>query len=563
MLRSIGQWLDQRWPFSSLTRLTLEEEIPGGARFAYTLGSGTLIVFLLQAVTGIMQLFFYVPATDYAYDSISFLRTKVPFGWLIHGLHYWGANLMVVLVVLHICRVFLWGAYKRPRELTWLGGTALFLTVMAFSFTGGPLHWDQRGYWAGEVGTSIAGTAPVVGDLMKRILRGGEEMGPLTLSRFFVVHTAILPPALISLFLFHIIAMRRFGSVGPWTEAKREPKGPFWPDQVFKDAITGTAVFLLLVGLAAYLPPSYSGPADPLDTSYVPKPEWNFLFLYQALKYFQGALEPVGTMGVPAVLVLLLVLLPFIDRNPERNPFRRPVAVFCAFVLAAVITWLTIAGYRSKGFAQPGVKAKPQTSLVTRHGKDYIDIVLSVLTPETARAAEVPSALEKGAAPGAEDPDIKKMSGPPGIAAYSIGNAERGAALFRKHCSQCHGPEGVNKNPNPGSNDGKIPDLNPIDREIYSDNPDVFASHIDHFIQHGSVPEGANPVIRMPAFGDTNTLTQPQVSNIEAYILHLNGIDRAKIMNPGMRPRSFFGLLAAAYGLAALWIGGLWRRKRL
>ena len=152
MLSSIWRWLNDRWPLSALLRSGLEETIPGGSSFAYTLGSATLIVFLLQVVTGVWQLFYYVPTVDHAYDSLNYLRDDVPFGWLIHGLHYWGASAMVVLVGLHLVRVFLWGAYKRPRELTWLLGVVLLILTAGMSFSGAPLPWDERGYWAAEVG---------------------------------------------------------------------------------------------------------------------------------------------------------------------------------------------------------------------------------------------------------------------------------------------------------------------------------------------------------------------------------------------------------------------------
>jgi len=571
MLSRLMQWLEYRWPVSSVTRLMLDEEIPGGARFAYTLGSSLLIVFMLQAITGLMQLLFYTPSTEFAYDSISYLRTKVAFGWLIHGLHYWGANIMVVLVALHMARVFVWGAYKRPRELTWLAGVALLMTVMAFSFTGAPLHWDQRGYWAGEVGTSIAGTTPVVGSIMKRLMRGGEEMGQLTLSRFFVAHVAALPAALMAMFVVHIIAMRRFGASGPWpeagpkagpksgSEAKRLPKGLFWPDQVFKDSVTGSAVFILLVGLAVFLPPSYSGQADTLDTSYVPKPEWNFLFLYQALKYFQGSLEPIGTAGVPTVLILILVLLPFIDRNPERNPFRRPVAMLGAAGLAVIITWLSIAGYRSAGFAIPGSAGGTKSAQASMPETPLMGF--SPIATE-AVAAEMRLSSKTAAPRNAGQPDLSKVKGLPGRAAYIIGSAGTGAVLFKKHCMPCHGQEGVSRLPNPGSQDGKVPDLNPIDRDLLGADADTSAQNIDRFIQHGAVPEGKAPAIKMPSFGDTHTLTQQQIANIEAYVLRLNGIERAEVRNPGMEPRSFFLTLISVYALVLLWVGGSWKTGR-
>ena len=158
MLRRLWSWINVRWPVSPLLRVLFTEEFPGGPSAFYSFGSSVLFVFILQAVTGICQLFFYVPTVDHAYASLSFFRTQVPFGWLIHNLHYWGATAMVVLVLLHMMRVFLWGAYKNPRELTWLLGVVLFLLTMIMMFTGSPLPWDEKGYWATEVGTSMAGT---------------------------------------------------------------------------------------------------------------------------------------------------------------------------------------------------------------------------------------------------------------------------------------------------------------------------------------------------------------------------------------------------------------------
>ena len=460
---------------------------------------------------------------------------------------------MVALVLLHVTRVFIWGAYKKPRELTWLAGVTLLLTIMAFSFTGTPLHWDQRGYWLGRMSTSIVGTAPVFGDIMKSFLRGGEEMGQLALSRLFGLHTTILPLALVALFGIHIIAKRRFGSVGPWDERRRSFKGPFWPDQVFKDAVTGTAVFFLLIVLTVFLPPAYTGLADPLDTSYIPQPEWNFLFLYEALKYFEGKLEPVGVVGVPMVLVLILVLMPFIDRNPERDPLKRPLATAVALVLVALILALSVKGCLNPVFGRVPAEQKG----VSRDKPSEVNLVKETLSAKASEAVEPGEA----AAEKHEHMDLEK-NGQPGPAAYIIGSVDRGAAAFAKHCSSCHGPLGKSIIPNRGSQEGKVPDLNPIHRDLYDKDARTFAEIIDRFIQHGSTPAGPNPAIRMPAFGDTNTLTQQEIANIEAYILHINGIDRAQIVNPGMEPQRFFILVVIAYGLVVLLLGGLWDKKR-
>jgi len=278
--KRILRWIDERIPLTAMVRGALYEEIPGGSRYAYALGSAILFVFVLQMITGVAQLFYYVPSVDHAYDSVNYLRTEVPFGWLIHNLHFWGANAMIVLVGLHIARVFIYGAYKAPRELTWLAGVVLLLVTAGLVFTGAPLPWDEPGYWAAEVGTTIAGTVPLVGNAVKRLLRGGDVMGPLALSRMFVLHVAILPAILLGFLAILLVAFRAFGSVGPWEESKRKSAGEFWPDQAFRDTVVAVFLLLLLVSLCVYAPPPVSGPADPLDTSYIPKPEWNFLFLY-------------------------------------------------------------------------------------------------------------------------------------------------------------------------------------------------------------------------------------------------------------------------------------------
>jgi quinol-cytochrome oxidoreductase complex cytochrome b subunit len=240
-----------------LLRLGFEEEIPENASFAYIFGSTTLVALLLQVVTGICQLFYHVPTIDHAHDSLTYLRIEVPFGWLIHGLHYWGANAMVLLIGLHMVRVFIWGAYKQPRKLTWLVGISLLLVTLGISFTGPTLAWDERGLGVAEVGTSIAGTVPIIGDLVKRLLRGGEIMVQLTLSRFFILHIGILPVILIARISVHLIAFRRFGLVGPWDEAQRKHSGPFWPDQILYDTVIATLLFFIL--WATFLPSTRLG----------------------------------------------------------------------------------------------------------------------------------------------------------------------------------------------------------------------------------------------------------------------------------------------------------------
>lgn len=386
MFSRIGRWINDRWPLDALIRWSLEEEISGGTSYAYVFGSCVFIVFLLQAITGVWQLLYFVPVIDRAYSSLNYLRIEVPLGWLIHGLHYWGASAMIILVGIHISQVYIWGAYKHPRQLTWLIGVVQLILILALGFTGPILPWDERGYWEAEVGASLAGTVPVLETLARNLLLGGSSLGQMTLSRFFFLHVAILPGMLMACIGLHLVAFRRFGISGPWNEAKRERISPFWPDQVFKDAVIITAIFIILVGLAAFFRAPFSGPLDIMETFYVPKPEWYFLFFYQTLKAFHGWLEPVGTIGVPLVLTLLFIFLPFIDRSLERNPARRPTAmiVYCIFV-AGVIT-MAIIGYYSK----PVSIAEGTTGAKT--GK-------AQTTPSTLQdpPAQVPTSVKRGA----------------------------------------------------------------------------------------------------------------------------------------------------------------------
>ena len=221
-MHRIWTWINDRIPVAKVLQIGLDEEIIGGSSFFYTLGSATLFVFTLQMVTGIWQLFYYVPTVDHAYDSLNFFRLFVPYGWLIHGLHYWGATAMVILVGLHILRVFIWGAYKQPRELTWTFGVILLLLTITMSFTGAALPWDERGYWATVVGTSIAGTTPVIGTGIKYLLIGGSKIGQLTLSRFFILHTAHHSHHRVSVYYFSYRRIQEIRECGSLERRKKK-----------------------------------------------------------------------------------------------------------------------------------------------------------------------------------------------------------------------------------------------------------------------------------------------------------------------------------------------------
>jgi quinol-cytochrome oxidoreductase complex cytochrome b subunit len=210
MVSKLNRWLDERTSWRKIWETIFLRKIPK-VNWFYTLGSATLFLAANQAITGILLTIYYVPTPDHAYDSVQYITTQVPLGWLIRGLHHWGASAMIVLVVLHMLRVILYGAYKYPREVTWFTGVVLLLVVIGFGFTGYLLPWDQKAFWATTVGTRIAGTPPLIGDYLLRIIRGGAEISAVTLVRFFGTHVWVLPSLLLILIAVHLFLVIRNG----------------------------------------------------------------------------------------------------------------------------------------------------------------------------------------------------------------------------------------------------------------------------------------------------------------------------------------------------------------
>lgn len=214
MASKVGEWLDERTGWRGEWTAVFERKIPK-VNWAYTLGSATLFALLLQVATGILLTLYYVPEPQQAYASVTYISDELPFGGLIRGVHHWGASAMVLLVILHMVRVIVYGAYKYPREVTWITGIALLLITFGFAFTGYLLPWDQRAYWATVVGTRIAGVVPLVGDSIKELMLGGPEVSGLTLSRFFGAHVWVLPALAILLVGAHLFLVFRLGISAP------------------------------------------------------------------------------------------------------------------------------------------------------------------------------------------------------------------------------------------------------------------------------------------------------------------------------------------------------------
>jgi ubiquinol-cytochrome c reductase cytochrome b subunit len=334
-MRPIIDWLEHRTGIESAIKNFLYEDIPASAGWHQIIGSMAVFFFVIQVFTGAMLAFNYAPTPGEAYNSVKYIMTDLTAGPLIRGLHHWGASMMLIIVVLHMIQVFIYGAYKKPREATWMMGVTLLLITLAFGLTGYLLPWDNRAYWGTVVTTQIASQAPLAGPYLLRLLGSQGAVGNVTFSRFYALHTVLLPPLTIILIGIHIYLVRKHGvAAAPGDIA---PKRKFFPEQVFKDTVGIALAFIVLFVMAIVAKVPLERLADPTDTAYIPRPEWYFLFLFQFLKFFKGSLEVVGSVVLPGVAVLTLFLIPFIDRGPMIRLGKRTFAI--TFVLLAVIAW--------------------------------------------------------------------------------------------------------------------------------------------------------------------------------------------------------------------------------
>ena len=350
-------WLEERIPLGALVEALRHKTVPQH-RYSvwYFFGGMTLFFFLVQVVTGALLLLYYRPSASEAYESVAFIMTRVPFGWLVRSVHSWSANLMIGAAFAHLFSVAFLHAYRRPRELTWLTGILVFFITFAFGFSGYLLPWNELAFFATRVGTDMAAVVPVIGDDIVRFMRGGANVTGATLTRFFGAHVAILPAITTVLLALHLLFIQHHGmSVPPSVEGeerrtgKRVPQMPFVPHFALRDLFGWTVALALLAGLSAFYPWELGRKADPFASAPAGiKPEWYFLWMFEALKYTPATI--LGMSGELLVLVpvgagaLLLVLLPFLDPGTPKS--RRIVKAAAAFALAvmAALTLLSLLG---------------------------------------------------------------------------------------------------------------------------------------------------------------------------------------------------------------------------
>jgi ubiquinol-cytochrome c reductase cytochrome b subunit len=365
-LRAVGNWFDARLHLRAtllpMMKHPIPREIEGPVGWWYVFGSASLTLLLVQILTGVGLALVYVPAADKAYDSLLYMNYDEWLGWFLRALHYYAGSGMVVLVLAHMTQVFLHGAYKYPRELTWVLGIFLLLCTLGMFFTGQVLRWDPDAYWGLAVGGSMAGRVPVAGPWVVRMLLGGPVIGGDSLSRFFALHVFVIPGALLFFLAVHLwLVLQRGISAPPVPGEVVDPRTydehyekqlktgvPFLGDAMLKDVLFSSLAVIVVVVLAAVLgPKGPTGPPDPTLPGANPRPEWPFLWLFALLSLSPAGAETFIILVFPVILIGILFLVPFLSNRGERAPSRRPVAVLAVIVIYTVLGVLTYEGATS------------------------------------------------------------------------------------------------------------------------------------------------------------------------------------------------------------------------
>ncbi|HXT69754.1 MAG TPA: cytochrome b N-terminal domain-containing protein [Vicinamibacterales bacterium] len=505
MFAKVANWLDDRTGFRMLRRHVLDEPLPPGTGWWFTLGSLLMFGIGVQFLTGIVLALYYAPTPDHAWDSVRFITNTVRGGSFLRGLHHWGASLVVVAAVIHLCRVVFFGSYRKPREVNWIVGIVLLHVILGLGLTGYLLPWDQRAYWATVVAINISKLTPGVGEMAAAFLRGGPDVGALTLTRWYAVHVLVLPPLLVGLVAVHLYLMRRQGISGPVTP-KPGRSEMFFPYQAARDLTAAIVAGLLLAVLAYKGAPPLEPPADPTSSGYIPRPDWYFLGLFQLLKYFPGKWEVVGALFIPGLVMTFLALLPWLDRGRTREA-RRRLSVLLPFTAGlTVVVALTLMGardlpaqggsgspwnireiggaalvesgdrcikcHRPEGVASPveaGRIGKPATWL-EMHIADPEVIAPGVREAPQSNQGEIRSILAALA---------KMRAGPPPVVDAAT---KKTYLLFSKFCINCHTVDGA------GGKEG--PDLTHVGRKLD-------AAVIEQRIND---PAAVDPMAEMPSF---------------------------------------------------------------
>lgn len=372
-LRELWMWFNDRSAIVESVTPTLNHPVPPRLGWWYVFGSATLTAFIIQVVTGIFLASMYVTSPDGAYQSVKYITEVAPVGNLIRGLHYFGASAMVLLVVVHLCRVFLMAAYKFPRELNWLTGTLLLALTLGMGFTGQLLRWDQNAIWSVVVGAEQAGRVPLIGTWLGHVVLGGATLNSTTLQHIFSIHVFLFPTMIAGVVGFHLYLVLRNGiSEKPVAGKPVDPKTyrdeyralvntqgePFWPIAAWRDVVVGALVVAGVLALAYLVgPPRIGTPPDPTIINAEPRPDWYFLWYFAVLALLPHQLESYVMILFPMAVGAILISLPLLFNKGERALRRRPWAPLLVLSLLAALVALTQEGARAPW--SPHFDAKP------------------------------------------------------------------------------------------------------------------------------------------------------------------------------------------------------------
>jgi ubiquinol-cytochrome c reductase cytochrome b subunit len=360
--RNAFLWLDSRLHISELWEHTAGHHIPKkSASWFYVFGSATLLCLVVQIITGSLLAFAYVPSGAEAYTTLEYLTYEQPLGWLLRGIHYWGSNLMVTIMLLHMTQVYLFGAYKYPREITWVSGVILLVVTLGLAFTGQVMRFDEDAYWGLGIGAAIAGRTPIIGQQVVQLMLGGPIIGAETLSRFFSLHVFILPGTVLALLALHLrmvltkgineypepgVLVNRETYDQHYANILKNDGMPFAPYGIWKDLVAGAVVLALIVGCAlVFGPKGPIGEPDPTQIDTVPRPDFFFMWIFAVAALMPDYMETVALLVGPVIGIAFLLAVPFFNNTGEKHWSRRPVAVMVVVLLYlsfGLLSWLGI-----------------------------------------------------------------------------------------------------------------------------------------------------------------------------------------------------------------------------
>lgn len=372
-LKLLWQWIDDRTGISETIGPLAKHLVPPGSKWSYVFGSATLFTFILQVVTGVALSLLYQPTSETAYESLNYISTQVPLGSILRGIHYFGASAMILLIGIHMIRVYLTASYKYPREMSWITGVLLLGLTIGMGFTGQLLRWDSNGVWSAVVAAEQMGRVPLIGDWIARFLLAGDTLGGATLSRFFAFHVFLIPALLFGIIGLHVFLVFRNGISEPpepgnlvnpeeyrtWYEKMLEKKGvPFFPDAAWRDMLFGLGVVVIILLLAVIKgAPEIGSPPNPANIHSNPRPDWYLLWYFALFALMPPAIESYVMVFGPLLAIIVLILLPVFFNRGERHPMRRPWSIGIVFFIVTMVLTLWNEGIKSPW--SPDFSTKP------------------------------------------------------------------------------------------------------------------------------------------------------------------------------------------------------------